>query len=73
MSKLQITNLQPAGVELFQEGDSFLRDLQPIEAHAIHGGTKYYKSSFKYKSSGKYKSSFKYKSSGKKSSGKYYH
>jgi hypothetical protein len=68
MSKLQITNLQPAGVELFQEGDSFLRDLQTVEAHAIYGGTKYYKSSVKkYKSSGKYKSSFK------KSSGKYYH
>jgi hypothetical protein len=67
MSKLQITNLQPAGVELFQEGDSFLRDLQTVEAHAIYGGTKY------YKSSGKYKSSFKYKSSAKKSSGKYYH
>jgi hypothetical protein len=68
MSKLQITNLQPAGVELFQEGDSFLRDLQTIEAHAIYGGTSYYKSSGK-----KHKSSGKYKSSGKKSSGKYYH
>jgi hypothetical protein len=67
MSKLQITNLQSAGAELFQEGDSFLRDLQPIDAHAIYGGTKYYKSSGKHKSSGKYKSS------GKKSSGKYYH
>jgi hypothetical protein len=61
MSKLQITNLQPAGVELFQEGDSFLRDLQTVEAHVIYGGTKYYKFSFKYKSSFK------------KSSGKYYH
>jgi hypothetical protein len=67
MSKLQITNLQPAGTELFQEGESFLRELQPIEAHAIYGGTGYYKSSGK-KSSGKYS----FKSSKKKSSGKYH-
>jgi hypothetical protein len=68
MSKLQITTLQTAGAELFQENDSFLKDLQPVEAHAIYGGTKHYKSSGK-----KYPSSGKYKSSGKKSSGKYYH
>jgi hypothetical protein len=67
MSKLQIANLQPAGAELFQEGESFLRDLQPIEAHAIYGGTCYYKSSGK-KSFGK----VSYKSSKKKSSGKYH-
>jgi hypothetical protein len=71
MSKLQIANLQPAGAELFQEGDSFLRDLQSIEANAVYGGKGYYKSSYKNKSS--YKSSNKYKSSFKKSSGKYYH
>jgi hypothetical protein len=71
MSKLQITTLQTAGAELFQEGDSFLRDLQPIEANAIYGGTKYFKSSFKKS----FKSSFKksFKSSFKKSSPKYYH
>jgi hypothetical protein len=68
MSKLQITTLQTAGAELFQEGDSFLRDLQSIEAHAVYGGKGYYKSSGK-KSSGK----APYKSSNKKSSGKYYH
>jgi hypothetical protein len=68
MSKLQITNLQPAGAELFQEGDSFLRDLQSIEANAVYGGKGYYKSSNK-KSSGNYK----YKSSNKKSSGKYHY
>jgi hypothetical protein len=62
MSKLQIANLQPAGAELFQEGDSFLTALQPIEAHAIYGGTGYYPSSGKKSS---------YKSSKKKSSGKY--
>jgi hypothetical protein len=67
MSKLQITNLQPAGAELFQEGDSFLRDLQSIEANAVYGGKGYYKQKSSYKSSNKYKSSFK------KSSGKYYH
>jgi hypothetical protein len=68
MSKLQIANLQSAGVELFQEGDSFLRDLQSIEAHAVYGGKGYYKSSGE-KSSGK----ASYKSSNKKSSGKYHY
>jgi hypothetical protein len=38
MSKIQISNLQPAGAELFQGGESFLTDLQATEAHRIHGG-----------------------------------
>jgi hypothetical protein len=41
MSKIQIANLQPAGVELFQGGESFLSDLQAADAHQIYGGKGY--------------------------------
>jgi hypothetical protein len=44
MSKIQISNLQPAGVELFQGSESFLTELQATEAHKIHGGSKKNKS-----------------------------
>jgi hypothetical protein len=39
MSKIQISNLQPAGVELFQGSESFLTELQTTEAHKIFGGS----------------------------------
>jgi hypothetical protein len=38
MSKIQINNLQAAGSELFQSGESFLTELQATEAHSIYGG-----------------------------------
>jgi hypothetical protein len=38
MSKIKITNLQPAGVEMFQGSESFLTELKSTEAHQIHGG-----------------------------------
>ncbi len=44
MSKIKISNLQPAGVELFQGSESFLTELQATEAHKIHGGSKKNKS-----------------------------
>jgi hypothetical protein len=52
MSKIQISNLQPAGAELFQGGDSFLTELQATEAHRIHGGGSKSKFKFKFKFSG---------------------
>jgi hypothetical protein len=61
MSKIQITNLQPVGSELFQGGESFLTELQPTEAHTIFGG-----SSKKGSKKGSKKSS---KKGSKKSSG----
>lgn len=39
MSKIQITDLNAAGNELFQ-GESFLTELQSVEANAIYGGKK---------------------------------
>jgi hypothetical protein len=65
MSKIQIANLQPAGVELFQGGESFLSDLQAADAHQIYGGKGYYKpyakSSYsKSKSYAKSKKSYSY-------------
>jgi hypothetical protein len=38
MSKIQIDNLQTAGSELFDGGESFLTELQATEAHTIFGG-----------------------------------
>jgi hypothetical protein len=38
MSIIQITNLQPTGSDLFQDGESFLTELQATEAHTIYGG-----------------------------------
>jgi hypothetical protein len=38
MSKIKIGNLQAAGVEMFQGGESFLTELQSTEAHQIFGG-----------------------------------
>jgi hypothetical protein len=52
MSRIQISNLQPAGVELFQGSESFLTELQATEAHKIHGGSKKKKSGSKKKKSG---------------------
>jgi hypothetical protein len=60
MSKIQIGNLQPAGVEMFQGGESFLTELQSTEAHQIHGGKK---NSSKSKRGSKSKKSSKSKSS----------
>jgi hypothetical protein len=40
MSKIQITELQSTGTELFQGNESFLNELQPVEANAIYGGKK---------------------------------
>jgi hypothetical protein len=39
MPKIQIADLQ-AGTELFQGNESFLTELQPMEANAIYGGKK---------------------------------
>ena len=38
MSKIQIAELNVTGTELFQGADSFLTELQPMEASAIYGG-----------------------------------
>jgi hypothetical protein len=51
MSRIQISNLQPAGVELFQGSESFLTELQATEAHKIHGGSKKKKSGSKKRGS----------------------
>jgi hypothetical protein len=40
MSKIQIADLQSTGTALFQGNESFLNELQPVEAHAIYGGKK---------------------------------
>jgi hypothetical protein len=40
MSKIQIDNLQPAGIELFLGGESFLAKLANAQAHQIQGGGK---------------------------------
>jgi hypothetical protein len=39
MSRIQIADLQ-TGTELFQGNESFLTELQPVEANAIYGGSK---------------------------------
>jgi hypothetical protein len=39
MSRIQIANLQ-TGTELFQGNESFLTELQSVEASAIYGGKK---------------------------------
>jgi hypothetical protein len=38
MSRIQIADLQSTGTELFQGNESFLTDLQSVEASAIYGG-----------------------------------
>jgi hypothetical protein len=38
MSRIQIANLQANGTELFQGAESFLTELQSVEASAIFGG-----------------------------------
>jgi hypothetical protein len=40
MSKIQIANLAPAGMELLQANESFLTALQDTEAHQVQGGKK---------------------------------
>ncbi len=40
MSRIQIADLQSTGTELFQGTESFLTELQPVEANAIYGGKK---------------------------------
>ena len=57
MSKIQISELTATGTELFQGAESFLTELQPMEASAIYGGARAHKSTGK-------------KSGGKKSGGK---
>jgi hypothetical protein len=57
MSKIQIAELQVTGTELFEGNESFLTELQPMEASAVFGG----KGCAGKKSGGK--------SSGKKKSG----
>ncbi len=47
MSKIQIDNLQAAGSEFFESNESFLTELQAVEAHAVYGGKKSNKSSNK--------------------------
>jgi hypothetical protein len=38
MSRIQIADLQTNGTELFQGTESFLTELQSVEASAIYGG-----------------------------------
>jgi hypothetical protein len=38
MSRIQIADLQANGTELFQGAESFLTQLQSVEASAIYGG-----------------------------------
>jgi hypothetical protein len=38
MSRIQIADLQATGTELFQGNESFLTELQSVEASAIYGG-----------------------------------
>jgi hypothetical protein len=66
MSKIQIGNLQPAGVEMFQGSESFLTELKSTEAHQVHGGKG------KSKKSGKSKSGSKKSGSSKSGSGSSY-
>lgn len=40
MSRIEIADLQSTGTELFQGNESFLTELQPVEANAIYGGKK---------------------------------
>jgi hypothetical protein len=40
MARIQIAGLQATGTELFQGNESFLTELQPVEANAIRGGKK---------------------------------
>jgi hypothetical protein len=40
MSRIQIADIQSTGTALFQGNESFLNELQPVEAHAIYGGKK---------------------------------
>lgn len=40
MSKIQIADLRSTGTELFQGNESFLTELQTVEANAIYGGKK---------------------------------
>jgi hypothetical protein len=40
MSKIQITDLPATGTELFQGAESFLTELQSVEASAVYGGKK---------------------------------
>jgi hypothetical protein len=69
MSRVQITELQATGTELFQGNESFLNELQPVEANAIYGGKKCGVS--KKKTGGKSSSGCKVgKSSANKSTGK---
>jgi hypothetical protein len=67
MSRIQITNLQPAGTELFQGSESFLTELQATEAHAVYGGKSKKKGSNKGSKKGSKKGSGK--SSNKNSGG----
>jgi hypothetical protein len=47
MSKIQINNLQPTGIELFLGEESFLAELANAQAHQIQGGGKNSKNKIK--------------------------
>jgi uncharacterized membrane protein len=69
MSRIQIADLQVNGTELFQGTESFLTELQSVEANAIYGGKKCGGS--KKKTAGKSSGGCKVgKSSANKSTGK---
>jgi hypothetical protein len=66
MSKIQIAELQATGTALFEGNESFLTELQPMEASAVFGG----KGCSGKKSGGKKSGGSKVgKSSGKSSGG----
>jgi hypothetical protein len=67
MSKIQISNLQPVGTELFQGTESFLTELKATEAHQIHGGKGKSKKSGSKKSGSNKSGSKKSKKSGSNS------
>jgi uncharacterized membrane protein len=73
MSKIQITNLQPIGVELFQGAESFLTELKATEAHQVQGGKGKSKKSGSRKSKSKSKSGKSGSSRSGRSGGYCYH
>jgi hypothetical protein len=67
MSKIQIADLKATGNELFQGNESFLTELQSVEANAIYGGKK---CTGKKKTGGKSSDGCKVGKSSDKSTGK---
>jgi hypothetical protein len=67
MSKIQISELKATGTELFEGAESFLTELQPMEASAIYGGSAHCKRSAGKRSGGSKVGKSTGKSTGKSS------